>query len=520
MMANYISTILLLLIYFLTVYSYNNGIGEKPLRGWSSWYSYSSNISEYLIKNNTLELINSGLSKAGYNYINVDEGWIFNRSQNGTLISDATKFPNGMYNLGEFIHSHGLKYGLYSSRGKVQCSTTSYHAPGSYGYYEQDAQYMAYNNADYFKFDSCGGVGDMQDAFNQYKQFGEYLNQTGRPIYYDLCGWYWYYAINGSDYSNSWRISGDDANWQAIMNTMYFGYSGMWKYGIEYGWNNWDMLYSENINTSINIAHITPMQSRLQFSIWSVASSNLILGNMVSSLTDFDMETYTNMDVININQDLGRNDIQSGFKIMGTTAIHNISVFGKMLSDGSFVAVFVNTIDDKNATQNITCNEGCFLQMGFDENVEKLLVKDIWSNTTLGVIERRNVYTKNEFNGVLELAMCTGDKYQIFEIGSNMGYIKSKLNNGYLQIYNCNNNEKYTTIVSGMNVDNECNGINAKWNFIEIENASMKYKNCNGTKCYSICNENYEENKNNNDNCLYIDTIKGNEYPFVFASDG
>ena len=171
----------------VVVVSYNNGVGETPLRGWSSWYPYSNRITEDLIKNNTLELIERGLAAAGYTYINVDEGWILNRSANGTLIADPAKFPSGMLSLGDFIHSKQLRYGLYSSRGTHQCGASKdYTAPGSYGYFEADAEYMAAMGADYVKLDSCGAVGNITDAFAQYQQFGEFLNQTGRHIYYDL----------------------------------------------------------------------------------------------------------------------------------------------------------------------------------------------------------------------------------------------------------------------------------------------------------------------------------------------
>eukprot|EP01084_Bolivina_argentea_P206819 352998_1 len=448
MMANYISTILLLLIYFLTVYSYNNGIGEKPLRGWSSWYSYSSNISEYLIKNNTLELINSGLSKAGYNYINVDEGWIFNRSQNGTLISDATKFPNGMYNLGEFIHSHGLKYGLYSSRGKVQCSTTSYHAPGSYGYYEQDAEYIAYNNADYFKLDSCGAVGNMTDAFNQYNEFGTYLNKTNRIIYYDLCGWHWYFASVGSNFSNSWRVDGDDSNWNNVVNTFEIAYSGMQKYGNPYGWNNMDFLYSENKNSTYSMGKQTETQARAQFSIYALASSNLIISNAIAYLSDYDIETYTNIELINANQDIGpQNGPSSGFKIYGISAQNDISIFGKMLSDGSYIAAFLNT---KNKSMDIICNSSCSVQMGFNNTVKQVKVYDVWDKKDLGILSLKNVLTGYKaFNGVLEMGMCTGSNDQIWEYYKDTKIIKSKYNNGILGAgfsHMCNGNEQLPLI--------------------------------------------------------------------------
>lgn len=172
----------------------------------------------------------------GYQYVNIDTGWILSRDpSNHSLISDSTKFPSGMYNLGSWIHSKGFKYGLYSSRGTCQCGNDSRHysAPGSYGYYQQDAQYMANMEADYYKLDSCCHVGDLQDAFDQYKQFEMYLNKTNRTMYYDLCNG-WYFAVNGFDYAQSYRIANDDGSFQrevGFSKIYWIGVmSGMWKY--------------------------------------------------------------------------------------------------------------------------------------------------------------------------------------------------------------------------------------------------------------------------------------------------
>ena len=333
---------LLCIAFFVTnvlfVVSYNNGVGETPLRGWSSWYPYAYNITEDLIKNNTLELIARGLSAAGYTYINIDEGWILNRSANGTLISDPSKFPSGMQSLGEFIHSKQLRYGLYSSRGTYQCGHKDYDAPGSYGHYQADAEFMAAMGADYVKLDSCGAVGNMTDAFAQYQQFGAFLNESGRHIYYDLCGWYWYYATVGPSISNSWRIFKDDWDWENVGSTLDVAYSGMQKYGRPYAWTNMDFLFSSNANNPGNRGNQTETQARAQFSLYALASSNLIISNAVSALSDFDIATYTNAELLAANGDAGpKGGPSAGFKIYGLSASDGVSVFGKMLGDGSVV---------------------------------------------------------------------------------------------------------------------------------------------------------------------------------------
>ena len=196
----------------IITYCYNNGVSKRPIMGWSGCYVLNTNVTESFVKNQTLSLISKNLISKGYTYINIDLGWIKSRDTlNGTLISDPVKFPSGMKNLGDWIHSYNLKFGLYSSRGTLQCGNNdarNYVAPGSYGYFKQDSQYMANVGADYVKLDSCNAVGTVYDAFNQFRQFGRYLNKTNRIMYYDLCNG-WYYAINGFNYSNSYRIAHD-----------------------------------------------------------------------------------------------------------------------------------------------------------------------------------------------------------------------------------------------------------------------------------------------------------------------
>lgn len=116
------STLLTLFaILFQHIIAYNNGVGERPVMGWSTWYSYEAASTESDVKANIDAILSRGLSDAGYKYICVDEGWILNRTSNGTIQHDPAKYPSGMIELGQYVHSKGLKYGLYSSRGTKQC---------------------------------------------------------------------------------------------------------------------------------------------------------------------------------------------------------------------------------------------------------------------------------------------------------------------------------------------------------------------------------------------------------------
>eukprot|EP01084_Bolivina_argentea_P038444 71068_1 len=529
-MAGSNSTLLLFVILFSTIYSYNNGIGKTPILGFSSWYIYEYAVTEYLMQNNTLELINRGLAKAGYEYMNIDAGWILNRSANGTLVYDPVKFPNGMYNMGEFIHSHNLKYGLYGTRGTKQCGFQhGYYAPGSLGYYENDANYTAAMKADYFIFDSCSGTANMTDALNEYEEFGMYLNKTGRTIYYDLCWWNAYYAQFAVNFSNSYRVGRDDTNWSWVLNSFEIAYSGMQKNGNPYGWNNLDLLYSTNANktdynkTNPNIGFQTELQARAQFAVYALASSNLIISNAIAYLSQYDIETYTNADLINANQDNGPiyNGPwpSSGFKIYGLTAANDMSIFGKMLSDGSFMAAFLNAKEETSGNMDIVCDSSCSVQMGFNKSVTEVQVYDVYNKKDLGKLPLKNVLNGYKvYNGILEMGMCIASKDQIWEYESDTKIIKSKYNNGILGVIDCNGNAKQPLItVYDYDINPLCNGDEAIWDIIEVKNPPNY---CNGYKCVNICSRLYENDNKGNDKCLYADTIKGNNYIFAFWEDG
>ena len=180
------------------VVALNNGLGLTPAMGFSTWNACSSmrdngpngwcwNTEDYM-KNVTLYFVSSGLQALGYEYIDIDEGWLKGRYDNGTIYEDLAKFPSGMKAMGDFIHAHGFKYGLYSCRGTCQCGTGTYSGPGSHGYEAQDVDWMVAAGADLLKIDSCCGSQDHATAFSDYAKFRDAMNNTGKPVYFNLCG--------------------------------------------------------------------------------------------------------------------------------------------------------------------------------------------------------------------------------------------------------------------------------------------------------------------------------------------
>jgi len=172
---------LVLFLIVLPVYSLDNGVGLTPALGWSTWNTFQGSVSDSLLRESADAMVSSGLLAAGYEYINLDDGWAIGRDGQGNIIVDPKLFPNGLKPVSDYIHSKGLKFGMYTARG----STTCMGRPGADGHEEQDAAFYASIGTDYLKEDSCGGHtnGTM---WEQYERMKVALNRTGRPIYFSI----------------------------------------------------------------------------------------------------------------------------------------------------------------------------------------------------------------------------------------------------------------------------------------------------------------------------------------------
>lgn len=307
-----------------------------------------------------------------HSYVNVDEGWLKGRDNaTGEIISDDVKFPSGMKALGDWIHSQEipgsggkhLLYGLYTSRGTVQCGTSAYHAVGSQGFEKQDSQWFADAGADYAKIDSCGGSQNHTVAFGDYGRWRDGFNATGRSIAFSLCGWHDWYAPVGQSLGNSWRIAGDGQNWAALTNCINTD-APLARFAGPGGWNDPDLLQwtgEGSYGPGRDNWYQTELQSRSQFSMWSVLAAPLIMSADITSLSQYQLETWGNEEVIAVNQDpMGRQGIRAaGYDLAATSGTN---VWGRPLADGSWALVFVS---NDPAAGDITCDGSCFAQMPF-----------------------------------------------------------------------------------------------------------------------------------------------------------
>ncbi|WOG93911.1 hypothetical protein DCAR_0313199 [Daucus carota subsp. sativus] len=270
-----------------------DGIGLTPQMGWNSWNHYHCDIDEGMIRNTADAMASTGLAALGYEYINLDDCWAeLDRDSQGNMVPHKTRFPSGIKALADYVHSKGLKLGIYSDAGTQTCSNTM---PGSLGFEEQDAKTFASWGIDYLKYDNCNN--NNIDVKQRYPIMSKALLNSGRSIFYSLCEWgqedpaTWAPALG-----NSWRTTGDISdNWDSMtsradQNDRWASYAGPG------GWNDPDMLEVGN-------GGMTAAEYRSHFSIWALAKAPLLIGCDLTAMDNKTLEILSNKEVINVNQD-------------------------------------------------------------------------------------------------------------------------------------------------------------------------------------------------------------------------
>ncbi len=282
----------------------DNGLARTPPMGWNSWNKFAGKIDDATVRKIADAIVASGMSKAGYVYINIDDTWEGGRDAKGNITTN-TKFPD-MKALADYVHSKGLKIGIYSSPGPKTCAGYE----GSYGHEEQDAATYAAWGIDYLKYDLCSArriyKPTTEETRGLYQKMGEALGHIGRPIVYSLCEygigdvWSWGAKVSG----NLWRTTGDiQDNW-ASMDRLGFAQLDIAPYAKPGHWNDPDML-------EIGNGGMSSEEYRTHMSLWSLLSAPLIAGNDVTNMTDETKSILMNADVIAIDQDPSARPVQT-----------------------------------------------------------------------------------------------------------------------------------------------------------------------------------------------------------------
>lgn len=266
-------------------------LAKTPPMGWNSWNKFQCNVSEKLIMQMADEMVSSGMKDAGYNYIVIDDCWQVDRDQNGEVIPDKDRFPHGMKYVADYIHSKGLKFGIYSCAGTKTCQGR----PGGRGYEFQDARSYARWGVDYLKYDWCYST--TQDAKSSYSIMRDALYAAGRPIVFSLCEWGtskpWEWA---KEVGHLWRTTGDiQDRWDAMI-AILDKERDIAKYSGPGHWNDPDMLEVGN-------GGMTNEEYKTHFSLWCMLAAPLMAGNDLSVMTPAIKEILTNPEVIALDQD-------------------------------------------------------------------------------------------------------------------------------------------------------------------------------------------------------------------------
>jgi alpha-galactosidase len=279
-----------------------------PPMGWNSWNHFAGRVTDADVRSAADALVSSGMRDAGYIYVNIDDTWEGKRDANGVIHSNE-KFPD-MKALADYVHSKGLKLGIYSSPGPKTCAGYE----GSYQHEDQDAQTYAGWGIDYLKYDSCSfrdiikaAAGDDVEKAKEvqraaYEKMHQAILKTGRPMVYSFCqyGRYAVWEWGTQTGANLWRTTGDISDRWDRMSNIGFQQAGLEVFAGPGHWNDPDMLEVGN-------GGMSRTEYQLHFSLWAMLSAPLLAGNDLSKMSDETKAILMNHDVIAIDQDsLGR----------------------------------------------------------------------------------------------------------------------------------------------------------------------------------------------------------------------
>jgi len=332
----------------------SKAVAATPPMGWNSWNFFHRNVTDNDIRAAADELFSTGMKDAGYNYVNIDDTWEGERDASGVLHTND-KFPD-MKALADYVHSKGLKIGIYSGPGTKTCSGFA----ASLDHEAQDADMYAACGIDYLKYDLCSFRKDVMAAkapddkaeqmrlmVAAYVKMGKALKATGRPIVYSLCQygwdalWEWTPALGG----NLWRTTGDiRPDWMSIVDIINQN-AGLAKYAGPGHWNDPDMLEVGN-------GRLTLAENRAHFSMWAMLATPLLAGNDLPNMKPEIKAILTNKDVIAIDQD------KLGHQESRAYADGEVEVWTRHLSGGAMAIAVLNVGSDRVATHPLP-SESC-----------------------------------------------------------------------------------------------------------------------------------------------------------------
>jgi len=321
-------------------------VAPTPPMGWNSWNFFHRDVTDKDVRSAADALVSTGMRDAGYVYVNIDDTWEGDRDADGVLHTNS-KFPD-MKALADYVHSKGLKLGIYSGPGPKTCAGYA----ASLDHEVQDAQLYASWGIDYLKYDLCSfrsavmtaqapndKAEQMRLMIAAYAKMDKALKATGRPIVYSLCqyGWDAVWEWGPSVDASLWRTTGDiQANWNSIYSILN-EQAGLAKYAGPGHWNDPDMLEVGN-------GRLTSAENRTHFSMWAMLAAPLLAGNDLAHMPPDVLATLTNRDVIAIDQD------RLGHEATHAYSDGEVDVWTRRLAGGTMAIAVINAGSDRVST--------------------------------------------------------------------------------------------------------------------------------------------------------------------------
>jgi len=344
-------------------------LAKTPPMGWNSWNKFECDINEQTIREIADAMVVDGMRDAGYVYLVIDDCWQIGRDSSGNIIADPNRFPSGMKSLGDYIHSKGLKFGIYSDAGTATCQGR----PGSRGYEFQDARTYASWGVDYLKYDWCNH--GKQNAEASYTTMRDALYKAGRPVVYSICDWGvskpWEWAAG---VGHLWRSTEDILNCFDCKN--YWGGNGVvqiidlftdiGQYTGPCHWNDADMLEVGN-------GVLTPSEERLHMSMWAMFSSPLMAGNDLRKMDRETLEILTNSEVLAIDQD------KLGISATRWMKYGDLEIWFKPLEGETWAFCFIN-----RGSQPVNLDQDLKTTIKKYKVDGSYTIRDLWKHQDLG----------------------------------------------------------------------------------------------------------------------------------------
>jgi alpha-galactosidase len=352
-------------------------LAKTPPMGWNSWNKYGCNVSETLIMGMADAMVSSGMKDAGYEYVVIDDCWQVSRDENEEIVADKDRFPHGIKYLADYIHSKGLKFGIYSCAGTLTCAGR----PAGRGHEYQDALSYARWGVDYLKYDWCNT--GTQNAKSSYTIMRDALYAAKRPIVFSLCEWGsnkpWEWA---GEIGHLWRTTGDISDsWNSMINILS-QQKDLAKFAGPGHWNDPDMLEVGN-------GGMTTEEYKTHFSLWCMLAAPLLAGNDLQNMSPETKSILTNKEIIALDQD-----------ILGKQAElwrnnGDYQIWMKMLAKDEKAVCLLNSSDEK---KTVLVDFGLIAQArteGAEDSkplkLENFTVRDIWEHKDL-VLKESSTY--------------------------------------------------------------------------------------------------------------------------------